>query len=62
MLAAKEELARIQTEIEILASEITDEAIDKKSQKMLSRSSYKEISDLQEELRVSNFCSLFFID
>lgn len=53
MLAAKDELARIETEIQMLASEITDEAINKKSQKMLSRSSYKEIADLQEELRVS---------
>ncbi|KAL1550934.1 DExH-box ATP-dependent RNA helicase DExH15 chloroplastic [Salvia divinorum] len=52
MLAAKEELARIQTEIQMLASEITDEAIDKKSRKLLSHTSYKEIADLQEELRV----------
>ncbi|KAL0421251.1 UNVERIFIED_CONTAM: DExH-box ATP-dependent RNA helicase DExH15 chloroplastic [Sesamum latifolium] len=51
MLAAKEELARIQNEIQILASEITDEAIDKKSRKLLSQSAYKEIADLQEELR-----------
>lgn len=55
MLAAKEELARIQTEIQMLASEITDEAIDKKSRKLLSHTSYKEIADLQEELRVSIF-------
>ncbi|KAL0304963.1 UNVERIFIED_CONTAM: DExH-box ATP-dependent RNA helicase DExH15 chloroplastic [Sesamum calycinum] len=48
MLAAKEELARIQNEIQILASEITDEAIDKKSRKLLSQSAYKEIADLQE--------------
>lgn len=53
MLASKEELARIQTEIQMLASEITDEAIDKKSRKLLSQSAYKEIADLQEELRVS---------
>ncbi|XP_057774743.1 DExH-box ATP-dependent RNA helicase DExH15 chloroplastic isoform X2 [Salvia miltiorrhiza] len=52
MLAAKEELSRIQTEIQMLASEITDEAIDKKSRKLLSHTSYKEIADLQEELRV----------
>ncbi|KAH6815663.1 DEAD/DEAH box helicase [Perilla frutescens var. frutescens] len=52
MVAAKEELARIQTEIEILSSEITDEAINKKSQKLLSQSAYKEIADLQEDLRV----------
>lgn len=53
MLAAKEELAKIQNEIEILTSEISDEAIDKKSQKLLTESAYREISDLQEELRVS---------
>ncbi|XP_022868375.1 DExH-box ATP-dependent RNA helicase DExH15 chloroplastic isoform X2 [Olea europaea var. sylvestris] len=51
MLAAKEELAKIQNEIEILTSEISDEAIDKKSQKLLTESAYREISDLQEELR-----------
>ncbi|KAL3501264.1 hypothetical protein ACH5RR_035713 [Cinchona calisaya] len=51
MLAAKEELAKIQNEIEILTAEITDEAIDRKSQKLLSQSAYKEIADLQEELR-----------
>ncbi|KAL7091558.1 hypothetical protein ACP275_12G113200 [Erythranthe tilingii] len=51
MITAKEELARIQNEIELLASEITDEAIDKKSRKLLSQSAYKEIADLQEELR-----------
>lgn len=54
MVAAKEELARIQTEIQILTSEISDEAIDRKSRKLLSQSAYKEIADLQEELRVSN--------
>lgn len=52
MLAAKEEIAKIQTEIEMLSSEITDEAIDKKSRKLLSQSAYMEIADLQEELRV----------
>ncbi|KAI5679129.1 hypothetical protein M9H77_10079 [Catharanthus roseus] len=51
MLAAKEELAKIQNEIEMLSSEISDEAIDRKSQKLLSESAYKEIADLQEELR-----------
>ncbi|KAG8366232.1 hypothetical protein BUALT_Bualt17G0055100 [Buddleja alternifolia] len=51
MLAAKEELGRIQNEIQMLASEITDEAIDKKSRRLLSQSAYKEIADLQEELR-----------
>lgn len=58
MLAAKEELARIQTEIQLLALEITEEAIDKKSRKLLSHTSYKEIADLQEELRVPNCSSL----
>ena len=52
MLAAKEELARIQNDIEMLTAEITDEAIDRKSQKLLSQSAYKEIATLQEELRV----------
>ncbi|XP_027097261.2 DExH-box ATP-dependent RNA helicase DExH15 chloroplastic [Coffea arabica] len=51
MLAAKEELARIQNDIEMLTAEITDEAIDRKSQKLLSQSAYKEIATLQEELR-----------
>lgn len=52
MLAAKEELARIQNEIEMLTAEITDEAIYRKSQKLLSQSAYKEIADLREELKV----------
>ncbi|XP_075518426.1 DExH-box ATP-dependent RNA helicase DExH15 chloroplastic [Primulina tabacum] len=51
MLTAKEELSRIQNEIQMLTSEITDESIDKKSRKLLSPSAYKEITDLQEELR-----------
>ncbi|KAG9155533.1 hypothetical protein Leryth_009941 [Lithospermum erythrorhizon] len=51
MLAAKEELAKIEKEIELLNSEITDEAIDRKSRKSLSKSAYQEISDLQEKLR-----------
>lgn len=60
MLAAKEELSRIQNEIEMLTAEISDEAIDRKSRKMLSESAYKEIAYLQEELRVvSNPCSNF---
>lgn len=54
MVASKEELARIQNEIQMLSSEITDEAIDRKSRKLLSQAAYKEISDLQEELRVSH--------
>ncbi|KAL6513817.1 DExH-box ATP-dependent RNA helicase DExH15 chloroplastic [Orobanche hederae] len=51
MLAAKEELARIQNEIEMLGLGITDEAIDKKSRKLLPESTYQEIADLQQELR-----------
>ena len=53
MQAAKEELIRIQKEIEMLTSEISDEAIDKNSRKVLSEVAYKEIADLQEELRVT---------
>ncbi|KAL6562585.1 DExH-box ATP-dependent RNA helicase DExH15 chloroplastic [Orobanche gracilis] len=51
MLTAKEELTKIQNEIEMLASGITDEAIDKKSWKLLPESTYQEIADLQQELR-----------
>ncbi|KAK8643558.1 hypothetical protein V6N13_012847 [Hibiscus sabdariffa] len=51
MLAAKEELAKIQKEIETLTYEISDDAIDRKSRKLLSEVAYKEIADLQEELR-----------
>lgn len=51
MVAAQEELNKIQNEIEILTSEISDEAIDKKSKTILSKSAYKEMADLQEELR-----------
>ncbi|CAA0834735.1 DEAD-box ATP-dependent RNA helicase ISE2-chloroplastic [Striga hermonthica] len=51
MVAAKDELARVQNEIQMLASEITDEAIDKKSRKQLSKSAYQEIAYLQEELK-----------
>ncbi|XVF02347.1 hypothetical protein REPUB_Repub04eG0167700 [Reevesia pubescens] len=51
MLAAKEELAKIQKEIEALTYEISDDAIDRKSRKLLSEVAYKEIADLQEELR-----------
>lgn len=52
MLAAKEELARIEKEIETLTSEISEEAIAKKSQKLLTQSAYQEIAELEEELRV----------
>ncbi|KAM7464580.1 hypothetical protein LguiA_032701 [Lonicera macranthoides] len=51
MQAAKEELIRIQNEIEMLTSDISDEAIDKNTRKVLSEVAYKEIADLQEELR-----------
>ncbi|GMI90140.1 INCREASED SIZE EXCLUSION LIMIT 2, PIGMENT DEFECTIVE 317, EMBRYO DEFECTIVE 25 [Hibiscus trionum] len=51
MLAAKEELAKIQKEIETLTYEISDDAIDRKSRELLSKVAYKEIADLQEELR-----------
>ncbi|KAL1213697.1 DExH-box ATP-dependent RNA helicase DExH15 [Cardamine amara subsp. amara] len=50
-VAAKEELAEIDKKIEILTSEISDEAIDKKSRKLLSAREYKEITVLQKELR-----------
>lgn len=52
MLAAKEELARIEKEIETLTSEVSEEAIDRKSQKLLTPSAYQENAKLQKELRV----------
>lgn len=51
MLAAKEELTKIEKEIEMLTLEVSDDAIDRKSRNLLSEVSYKEIADLQEELR-----------
>ncbi|XVE84976.1 hypothetical protein DITRI_Ditri17bG0054800 [Diplodiscus trichospermus] len=51
MLAAKEELAKIQKEIEALTYEISDDAVDRKSRKLLSEAAHMEIADLQEELR-----------
>ncbi|KAF3656151.1 DEAD-box ATP-dependent RNA helicase ISE2, chloroplastic [Capsicum annuum] len=51
MLAAKDELARIEKEIETLTSEISEETIDRKSKKILTPSQYQEISELREELR-----------
>ncbi|XP_042497950.1 DExH-box ATP-dependent RNA helicase DExH15 chloroplastic isoform X1 [Macadamia integrifolia] len=51
MLAAKEEIAEIQKEIEVLTLEVGDDAVDRKSRKQLSEKTYREISDLQEELR-----------
>lgn len=59
MVAAKEELARIEKEIEMLTSEISDEAIDRKIQKLLSQSAYQEISNLQEELKVHTSLQVF---
>ncbi|KAL8161564.1 hypothetical protein V2J09_013053 [Rumex salicifolius] len=52
MLASKEELDRIQREIVKLTSEITDDAIDKKSRMLLSAVAYKEMAGLQEALRI----------
>lgn len=51
MLAAKEELVKIEKEIKMLNLEITEEAIDRKSRKFLSEVAYNEIAELQEELR-----------
>lgn len=51
MLAAKEELTKVEKEIEVLSSEVTDDAIDRKSRKLLSEMAYNEIANLQEELR-----------
>ncbi|OIW10527.1 hypothetical protein TanjilG_15899 [Lupinus angustifolius] len=51
MLAAKEEIKKIEKEIELLMSEITDEAIDRKSRRALSQWEYNEITELQENLR-----------
>lgn len=52
MVAAKEELERIQKEIQHLSSEITDEFIDRKCRKELSEEDYAEISLLQNKLKV----------
>ncbi|XP_048535964.1 DExH-box ATP-dependent RNA helicase DExH15 chloroplastic-like [Triticum urartu] len=51
MVAAKEELERIQKEIQHLSSEITDEFIDRKCRKELSEEDYAEISLLQNKLK-----------
>ncbi|GAU47042.1 hypothetical protein TSUD_240000 [Trifolium subterraneum] len=53
MVAAKEEINRIEKEIQLLMSEITDEAIDRKSRKVLPQHQYKEIAELQEDLRAA---------
>jgi superfamily II RNA helicase len=52
MVAAKEELERIQKEIHYLSSEITDEFIDRKCREELSEEDYTEISLLQNKLKV----------
>lgn len=51
MLAAKDELCKIQKEIDVLTSEISDDAIDRKSRRLLSEAAYKEMANLQEELK-----------
>ncbi|KAI3855245.1 hypothetical protein MKX03_026103 [Papaver bracteatum] len=51
MVAAQEELTKIEKEIDFLTLEVTDAAIDEKSQKQMSAKAYKEIHALQEELR-----------
>ncbi|KAJ8760898.1 hypothetical protein K2173_021936 [Erythroxylum novogranatense] len=51
MLASKEELTSIQKEIEILTSEISDDAIDRKSRRILSDVAYREIAVLREQLK-----------
>ncbi|KAG9456738.1 hypothetical protein H6P81_001246 [Aristolochia fimbriata] len=51
MVAAKEEVSKIQREIELLTSEVSEEAVDRKCQDQLSGTSYKEIFYLQQELR-----------
>lgn len=62
MLASKEELSRIQKEIELLFAEVSEDAFDRKIRKLLPESAYQEISGLQEELRVWCFMNpLFFL-
>lgn len=52
MVAAKEEIERIQQEIQYLSSEITDESTDRKCREELSEEDYAEISLLQKRLKV----------
>jgi hypothetical protein len=52
MVAAKEELERIEKERNYLSSEITDESIDRKCREELSEEDYSEISHLQKRLKV----------
>ncbi|PUZ77512.1 hypothetical protein GQ55_1G377800 [Panicum hallii var. hallii] len=51
MVAAKEEIERIQQEIQYLSSEITDESIDRKCREDLSEEDYADISLLQKRLK-----------
>lgn len=51
VLALKEEFTKIKKEIELLSAEISDDAIDRKRRSVLSRSAYKEIADLEEQLQ-----------
>ena len=59
MVAAKEEIERIQQEIQYLSSEITDESIDRKCREELSEEDYAEISLLQKRLKVILVAYLF---
>ncbi|CAN6448490.1 unnamed protein product [Victoria cruziana] len=52
MLAAQEEYQKIQEEIEQLTFETSAEAIDRKCREQLPEMAYKEIFEMQEELRV----------
>ncbi|XP_031480170.1 DExH-box ATP-dependent RNA helicase DExH15 chloroplastic [Nymphaea colorata] len=52
MLAAQEEYQKIQEEIELLTFETSAEAIDRKCREQLPEMAYKEIFEMQEELRV----------
>ena len=59
MVAAKEEIERIQEEIQYLSSEITDESIDRKCREELSEEDYAEISLLKKRLKVILVAYLF---
>ena len=59
MVAAKEEIERIQQEIQYLSSEITDESIDRKCRDELSEEDYAEISLLKKRLKVILVAYLF---
>ncbi|KAL6013399.1 DExH-box ATP-dependent RNA helicase DExH15 chloroplastic [Asimina triloba] len=51
MNSAKEELSKIEKEIEFLTSEASEEAIERKCREQLSEEAYREIFDLQQELQ-----------